>query len=74
MANSAIKSESSLSLSSSVKPSDDLSRGVPKDWKFWCIISSLLLSIFQTAVLFVGRLSTPLPGKRSDESFEFTDM
>ncbi|KAI0273935.1 major facilitator superfamily domain-containing protein [Russula aff. rugulosa BPL654] len=40
-----------LSFSSpSPKPSDDLPYGVPKDWKFWCIIFSLSLSILLTAM------------------------
>jgi hypothetical protein len=30
------------------------SHGVPKDWKFWCIIFSLSLSILLTAVEFVS--------------------
>ena len=65
--------ESPLSSFSSVKPgpSDDLSHGVPKDWKFWCIIFSLALSILLTAIEFVGRLSMP---KRLDKTFEFTDL
>jgi hypothetical protein len=28
--------------------------GVPKDWKFWCIIFSLAVSILMTAVEFVS--------------------
>src|ERR1700691_6030082 len=31
------------------------SHGVPKDWKFWCIIFSLALSVLLTAVEFVSR-------------------
>lgn len=30
------------------------SHGVPKDWKFWCIIFSLGLSVLLTAVEFVS--------------------
>jgi hypothetical protein len=29
---------------------------MPKDWKFWCIIFSLALSVLLTAVEFVSRL------------------
>ncbi|KAI9442690.1 Mfs1.2 [Lactarius indigo] len=32
----------------------DLSHGVPKDWKFWCIIFSLGLSVLLTAVEFTA--------------------
>jgi len=53
MASSAIEPLSFSS--SSAKRSDDLSYGVPKDWKFWCIIFSLALSILLTAVEFVSR-------------------
>jgi hypothetical protein len=31
--------------------------GMPKDWKFWCIIFSLALSVLLTAVEFVNHLS-----------------
>jgi len=33
---------------------DDRHHGVPKDWKFWCIIFSLALSVLLTAVEFTG--------------------
>ncbi|KAH9993179.1 major facilitator superfamily domain-containing protein [Russula vinacea] len=39
---------------SSPKPSDDLSHEVPKDWKFWCIIFPLMLTIFLTAIEFTS--------------------
>jgi len=65
MASSAVDSSlSNLSSLSSVKPSDDPSHGVPKDWKFWCIIFSFALSILLTALEFVSRpffVSTLLP-------------
>jgi hypothetical protein len=35
---------------------DDRHHGVPKDWKFWCIIFSLALSVLLTAVEFVSHL------------------
>ena len=53
MASSA--TEPSSSLSSFAKSSDDLSHDVPKDWKFWCIIFSLALSILLTALELVSR-------------------
>jgi hypothetical protein len=34
----------------------DIHYGVPKDWKFWCIIFSLALSVLLTAVEYVGLL------------------
>ena len=49
--------ESSLSSLFFIKSSDDLSHSVSKDWKFWCIIVSLALSILLTAVEFVGHLT-----------------
>ena len=52
MASSAMEP---LSFPPSAKRSDDLSYGVPKDWKFWCIIFSLALSILLTAIEFVSR-------------------
>ena len=54
MANSAMEPESSLSSPSFVNPSHDHSHGVPKDWKFWCIIVSLVLSILLTAIEFAS--------------------
>ena len=51
MASSAVEPSSP----SSAKCSDDLSHGVPKDWKFWSIIFSLALSILLTAIEFVSR-------------------
>lgn len=33
---------------------EDASHGVPKDWKFWCIIFSLALSVLLTAVEFTS--------------------
>jgi len=36
--------------------SPDIHHGVPKDWKFWCIIFSLALSVLLTAVEFVSHL------------------
>ena len=36
--------------------SPDVHHGVPKDWKFWCIIFSLALSVLLTAVEFVNHL------------------
>jgi hypothetical protein len=50
---SSVKESLSTS-STSAKPSDDVSHAVPKDWKFWCIIFSLALSILLTAVEFVS--------------------
>ena len=50
---------SSLSLkdpNSAVTETVDGDIGVPKDWKFWCIIFSLALSVLLTAVEFVGLL------------------
>lgn len=37
-------------------PSPNTHDGVPKDWKFWCIIFSLALSVLLTAVEFVSHL------------------
>jgi hypothetical protein len=34
--------------------SPDIHHGVPKDWKFWCIIFSLTLSILLTAIELVS--------------------
>jgi hypothetical protein len=34
----------------------DIHSGVPKDWKFWCIIFSVALSVLLTAIEFVGLL------------------
>jgi hypothetical protein len=57
--------ESSSPSSSSLKDSNvaatqtvdgEIHYGVPKDWKFWCIIFSLALSVLLTAVEFVGLL------------------
>ncbi|KAH9993180.1 major facilitator superfamily domain-containing protein [Russula vinacea] len=42
------------SLPSSPEPSDDLSHGVIKDWKFWCIIFSIALSVLLTAIEFTS--------------------
>ncbi len=36
--------------------SPDIHHGVPKDWKFWCIIFSLTLSILLTAIELVSYL------------------
>src|SRR6266481_482120 len=45
----------SLAPRSPTKPSNDGdSHAVPKDWKFWCIIFSLALSVLLTAVEFVS--------------------
>ncbi|KAN0107400.1 MFS general substrate transporter [Russula decolorans] len=55
MASFAMQSLSSSSPSARrPKPYDDVSRGVPKDWKFWCIIFSLALSILLTAIEFTS--------------------
>jgi hypothetical protein len=35
---------------------EDNHHDVPKDWKFWCIIFSLALSVLLTATEFVSRL------------------
>ncbi|KAI0268427.1 major facilitator superfamily domain-containing protein [Russula aff. rugulosa BPL654] len=45
---------------SSVKPPDGVSHAVPKDWKFWCIIFSLTMSILLTAIEFTS-IGTALP-------------
>ncbi|KAH9993506.1 major facilitator superfamily domain-containing protein [Russula compacta] len=34
--------------------SSEIRHGVPKDWKFWCIMFSLALSVLLTAVEFTG--------------------
>lgn len=64
--------ESSPSRPSSPKSSNDISHhGVPKDWKFWCIIFSLALSVLLTAVEFVSRpfFITMPPRKWSNGAF-----
>lgn len=64
--------ESSPSRPSSPKPSSEHSHhGVPKDWKFWCIIFSLALSVLLTAIEFVScsfLITTP-PRKWSNGAF-----
>ena len=62
-----------LSFSSpSPKPSDDLPYGVPKDWKFWCIIFSLSLSILLTAMELVSHpfFVATSPGKASKPNIQ----
>jgi hypothetical protein len=44
--------------------SPDTHQGVPKDWKFWCIIFSFGLSILLTAVEFVSHLLITSLGQR----------
>lgn len=41
-----------------------------KDWKFWCIIFSLALSVLLTAVEFVSRLFLASPGPQFRETLE----
>ena len=69
MASSAMEP---LSFSSTTKHSDeDLSYGVPKDWKFWCIMFSLALSILLTAMEFVSRpffVAMCPPGKAPEQN------
>ena len=63
--------ESSSFSSPSAKPSDDLPHGVPKDWKFWCIIFSLALSILLTAIEFVSHpffVATSPPNKAPERN------
>ncbi|KAI0261570.1 major facilitator superfamily domain-containing protein [Russula aff. rugulosa BPL654] len=56
MASSATEASplSSSSVLASAKPSDNISHGVPKDWKFWCIIFSLSLSVLLLAIEFTS--------------------
>jgi hypothetical protein len=46
--------------------SPDVHHGVPKDWKFWCIIFSLALSVLLTAVEFVNHLFLLLSKRWTD--------
>ena len=66
MASSVVESFSSSPRAAKPSGDDGVSHAMPKDWKFWCIIFSLALSILLTAVEFVSCPffnALPPPGK-----------
>jgi hypothetical protein len=48
------KPELSPKLSDTFREDSDIPHGVPKDWKFWCIMFSLASSLLLTAVELVS--------------------
>jgi hypothetical protein len=73
----SLAKESSSPESSSARASNDLAHSVPKDWKFWCIIFSLALSILLTAIEFVSRpfsVVTPPPGGVVECNIQFYQL
>jgi hypothetical protein len=51
-----VANESATSFEHGENPSSNTHDGAPKDWKFWCIMFSLALSVLLTAVEFVSHL------------------
>ena len=68
--NPSFSPQSSIS-EKNLPPGPEIHYGVPKDWKFWCIMFSLALSVLLTAVEFVSRhLSHAAPSSIAESQGE----